>query len=392
MLNFDYRLPTRFVFGEGAEEKAGALTAEYGGQKVLIHYGGGSAIKSGLIARVQKSLEDLGLKCVLFGGAQPNPRDGLVYEGIALIKKEGIDFILAVGGGSAIDSAKAMAIGAANDGDFWDFFDGVRVPSRVLPFGVILTIAAAGSESSSSCVITQEKTKKKRGLGTELNRPLFAIMNPDLTKTLPAYPTFCGVTDILAHIFERYFTNVADVDVTDRLNEGLMLSVIRAARMLNKDLEDGAARAELMWASTLAHNNLFGVGREGDFASHQIEHELSALYDVAHGAGLAVVFPAWMRYTMPKHVERFCQFAVRVWGCEMDFENPSRTALQGIEAYEAFLREIGMPLTFAQLGADKKDIPHLAKNVRRQPNGTVGFFEKLDTEDIEKIYTIAAQS
>lgn len=391
MLNFEYQLPTRFVFGEDAEMKSGELVARYGGKKALIHYGGGSALKSGLIARVERSLSDAGISCVLLGGAQPNPRDTLVYEGIELIREKGIDFILGVGGGSAIDSAKAMAVGAANEGDFWDFFEGVRAPECVMPLGAVLTIAAAGSESSNSAVITQASTKKKRGLGSEFNRPLFALMNPALTKTLPAYPTFCGVTDILAHIFERYFTKVTDVEVTDRLNEGLMISVIDAARALFNDLQDGAARAELMWAGTLAHNNLFGVGRLSDFASHQIEHELSALYDVAHGAGLAVVFPAWMRYVMPKNVPRFCQFATRVWGCEMDFESPERCALRGIECFEAFLKEMDMPLTLLELGADEKDIPYLAAHVRRSADGKTGFFEKLDTPDIEKILRIACR-
>ena len=389
MLNFEFQLPTRFVFGSDAELQSGEMVARFGGKKVLVHYGTGSALQSGLIDRVANSLTDAGLQYELLGGAMPNPRDTLVYEGIKLIREKGIDFVLAAGGGSAIDSAKAMALGARYDGDFWDFFEGVAQPAAVVPFGVVLTVAAAGSESSNSAVITQESTKKKRGLGTEFNRPLFAIMNPSLTKTVPAYPTFCGVTDIMAHIFERYFTQIRDVDVTDRLNEALMLSVISAARVLVSDLQNDAARAEIMWAGTLAHNNLFGVGRVGDFASHQIEHELSALYDVAHGAGLAVVFPAWMRYVMPQNITRFYQFATRVWGCEMDFENPERTALRGIECFEFFLREIGMPLTLQDLGADESDIPYMARNTRRGPDGKTGFFEKLDTPEIEAILRIA---
>ena len=389
MLNFTRHIPTKFVFGRGAENQTGAEVKALGATRVLLHYGGGSAVRSGLIGRVEASLKEAGVSYVMLGGAQPNPRDTKVYEGIDIIRREGIDFILAVGGGSVIDSAKAMSHGAVYEGDFWDFFCGKAVPKKNLPVGVVLTMAAAGSESSNSCVITQESTQTKRGCNVESNRPVLAIMNPELTMTLPAYQTACGSTDIMAHIMERYFTNEQDVDLTDRLCEATLQAIIRATRIALKNPEDYDARAQLMWASTIAHNDTLGVGRLGDWASHQIEHELSAKYDVAHGAGLAVVFPAWMRYQMDHNVMRFAQFAVRVWGCEMDFEHPEKTALNGIEAYERFMQEIGMPITFKELGAKTEDIPFMAAKVKRNPDGTIGNFRKLDTAALEAIYRIA---
>ena len=390
MNNFEYFLPTRFAFGRGVENETGRLLKELGATKVLIHYGGGSAVRSGLIGRVETSLEEAGIAWVELGGVQPNPRDTLVYKGIELVKREGVDFILAVGGGSTIDSSKAIAHGSQYDGDFWDFFCGKAKPVRTLPFGVVLTMSAAGSESSNSCVITQEATKTKRGLRTELNRCRFAIMNPTLPMTLPPYQLACGATDILAHIMERYFTSERDVDLVDRLAEGAMTAVIRAARIVVKHPDDYDAQAQLMWGSTIAHNDTLGIGRVQDWGSHQIEHELSALYDVAHGAGLAVVFPAWMRYHMKKNVMRFAQYAVRVHGCPMNFENPEETALRGIEAHEAFLREIGMPLTLSQLGARTEDIPALAaKTKKTNPDGTTGGVFPMTPADIEAILRIA---
>ncbi len=390
MKDFTLCIPTRFVFGHGAEQQAGALIREMGGTKVLIHFGGGSAVRSGLIDRIEKSLSDSGLEYLKLGGVQPNPRDTLVYKGIELVRSEGVDFILAVGGGSVIDSSKAIAHGACYDGDFWDFFSGKAKPQRTTPFGAVLTMSAAGSESSNSCVITQESTRTKRGLRSELNRTRFAIMNPELAMTLPTYQIASGATDILAHIMERYFTSEREVDLIDRLCEGAMTAVIRAARIAVKHPDSYDAQAQLMWASTIAHNETLGVGRVQDFGSHQIEHELSALYDVAHGAGLAVVFPAWMRYHMSRDVMRFAQFAVRVYGCEMNFESPEETALRGIEAHEAFLREIGMPLTLKELGARTEDIPALAaKTKKTNPDGTTGGVFHMTTRDIEAILRIA---
>lgn len=391
MINFTYQVPTRFVFGRGVENQVGEEVRAQGGTKALIHYGSGSAVRSGLIDRVKKSLDAAGIAHVELGGVQPNPRDTLVYRGIELARSEKVDFILAVGGGSSIDSSKAIAHGIPYEGDFWDFFCGRAKPKTTTPFGVVLTMAAAGSESSNSCVITQEATKTKRGLRTELNRPKFAIMNPELAMTLPKYQIASGATDILAHIMERYFTSTTDVDLTDRLCEGAMMAVIRAARIAVNDPTDYEAQAQLMWASTIAHNDTVGVGRVQDFGSHQIEHELSAMYDVAHGAGLAVVFPAWMRYQMHKNVMRFAQFAQRVYGCSMDFEHPERTAMAGIEAHEHFLRDIGMPLTLKELGARTEDIPTLAAKTKKSDpvKGTTGGAFPMTVQDIEAILRIA---
>ena len=390
MQNFIHCVPTRFVFGRGAENQVGEQVRDFGGTRVLIHYGGGSAVRSGLIDRVKRSLESAGVSCVILGGAQPNPRDTLVYQGIELARRENVDFVLAVGGGSSIDSSKAIAHGVRYEGDFWDFFCGKAKPANSLPVGAVLTMAAAGSESSNSCVITQESTKTKRGVRSELNRCRFAIMNPELAMTLPPYQIASGATDILAHIMERYFTATPDVDLIDRMAEGAMTAVIRAARIAVKHPDDYEAQAQLMWASTVAHNDTLGVGRQQDWGSHQIEHELSAVYDVAHGAGLAVVFPAWMRYHYQKNVMRFAQFAVRVYGCEMNFEHPEETALRGIEAHEAFLKDIGMPLTLRELGIVDPDIPALAAHTKKtNPNGTTGGVFPMTPSDIESILHIA---
>ncbi|MBQ6374325.1 MAG: iron-containing alcohol dehydrogenase [Clostridia bacterium] len=390
MRNFSHCVPTRFEFGRGVENQTGKLIKPFGATKVLIHYGGGSAVRSGLIGRIEKSLEEEGIAWVELGGVKPNPRDTMVYRGIELVKQEKVDFILAVGGGSSIDSSKAIAHGSCYDGDFWDFFCGKAKPQKTMPFGAVLTMSAAGSESSNSCVITQEATKTKRGLSTQLNRPLIAIMDPELPMTLPPYQIACGATDILAHMMERYFTTDTCVDLIDRMAEGAMTAVIRAARIAVKDPTDYDAQSQLMWGSTIAHNDTVGVGRAQDWGSHQIEHELSALYDVPHGAGLAVVFPAWMRYHMHENVMRFAQFAVRVYNCEMDFECPEATALRGIECHEQFLRDIGMPITLKELGARTEDIPAMAAKTRKNnPNGMTGGCFPMTPADIEAVLRIA---
>ena len=391
MLDFNFYSPTEFVFGRKAERKAGEMIASRGGRKALVHYGGGSVVKSGVLDRVLASLSEAGVEYAVLGGAQPNPRSSLVYRGIELARSEKVDFVLAVGGGSVIDSGKAIAVGVPYDGDFWDFFCGRAKPRTALPVGVVLTLAAAGSEGSKSCVITQENGMIKRGLGSELNRPRFALMNPELMYTLPAYQTACGATDMMAHVLERYFTNETGVDLTDRLCEAVLGAVIKAAPQAIAHPDDYEARAQLMWASTLAHNDSCGLGREGDWASHQIEHELSAKYDVAHGAGLAVVFPAWMRCQLDHDPARFAQLAVRVWGCDMDFAHPERTGLQGIERFEQFLASIGMPLTLAQLGVDSADIPALAAGTKRNNGDRLGFFRPLDTAGIEAVLRMAAR-
>ena len=388
MNNFNFYSPTYFEFGRNTEEKAGKLIKRFGGKKTLVHYGSGSVVRSGLLGRVLASLDAEGILHVELGGAMPNPRSGLVYEGIELCRKEKVDFILAVGGGSAIDSAKAIAIGVPYEGDFWDFYTGRKI-EEALPVGTILTLAAAGSEASASSVITHENGMVKRGTLSDKIRPVFSILNPELTKTLPAFQTACGATDMFAHVLERYFTNTKDVEITDRLCEGIMLTIINEAPKAIAYPENYEARANLMWAGMVAHNDICGVGRVQDWGSHQLEHELSALYDVAHGAGLAVMFPAWMKFTMKHDVMRFSQLAVRVFGCQMDFQNPERTASEGIERFESFLRSIGMPVRFKELGAKREDIPTLIEMLKMDKRG-VGNFVKLSAEDVEGIYMLAA--
>lgn len=387
MDNFNFYSPTYFVFGRGRENETGKYVKRFGGTKVLLHYGGGSAIKSGLLDRVKKSLKMENISFLELGGVKPNPRSGLVYQGIEICKKEKIDFLLAVGGGSVIDSAKAIAVGALYDGDFWDFYCGKRV-EKALPVGTILTIAAAGSEGSDGSVITNENGMLKRSAEGDALRPVFSILNPELTFTLPAYQTACGITDMIAHVMERYFTNTKEVEITDRLCEGILLTIINETPKVIIEPDNYGARANIMWAGMVAHNDICGVGREQDWATHGMEHELSALYDVAHGAGLAVMFPAWMKYVMRHDIMRFAQFAVRIWGCQMDFQHPENTAKKGIEKLEQFLVSIGMPIRFAQLGAKAEDIPLLVKNMQLG-NKTLGSFVKLTENDIRKIYELA---
>ncbi|MDO4741550.1 MAG: iron-containing alcohol dehydrogenase [Eubacteriales bacterium] len=389
MDNFTFYSPTYFVFGKDSECETGKYVRRFGGTKALIHYGGGSVIRSGLLDRVRASLEKENLPYVELGGVRPNPRSGLVYEGIDLCRKEGVDFVLAVGGGSTIDSAKAIAAGVVYEGDFWDFYEG-KLVEKALPIGTVLTISAAGSEGSPDSVITKEEGMFKRGATGEGLRPAFSVLNPALTQTLPPYQTACGVTDILAHLYERYLTNTKDVEVTDRMIEALMLTMINEAPKVMADPNDYQARANIMWAGMMAHNNSCGVGRSQDWASHDVEHELSATYDCAHGAGLAVVMPAVFTYNLQHNVMRFAQCAVRVWGCEMDFEHPEITAKKGIEALRSFLISIGMPRNFEELGAKEEDIAAMAHSacygdVR---TGTIGGFVPLGEEDVANIYRL----
>ena len=390
MNNFTFYSPTYFVFGKEEENNAGKYVQRFGGSKVLIHYGGGSVVRSGLLDRIKASLAAEGIGYVELGGVKPNPRSGLVYEGIEICKKENVDFVLAVGGGSTIDSSKAIAVGALYDGDFWDFYSGKAV-EKALPVGTVLTIAAAGSEGSSGSVITKEEGMFKRSAGGEAMRPVFSILNPELTQTLPPYQTAAGVTDIMAHLLERYFTNTKNVEVTDRVIEGLLLTMVNEAPKVIANPNDYDARANIMWAGMMAHNDCCGVGREQDWASHDIEHELSALYDCAHGAGLAVIFPAWMEYNMNHDVARFAQIAVRVWGCSMDFQNPENTAKAGIKAFRNFLRSIGMPQTLGEVGGKEEDIPYLAHTAAygNGNKGTLGSFVVLGEEDFKNIYKLA---
>ena len=390
MNNFQFYSPTEFVFGKGTENETGKYVKKHGGSKVLLHYGGGSAVKSGLLDRVKKSLDENKIAYVELGGVQPNPRDTLVYKGIELCRKENVDFILSVGGGSVIDSSKAIAMGVPYDGDFWDFYTSKR-PEKALPVGTVLTIAAAGSEGSGDTVITKEDGGYKRGSGADILRPKFSIMNPKLTCTLPAYQTACGATDIMAHVFERYISNTTEVEITDRLCEAVLLTMIKETPRVIADPYNYEARANIMWAGTVAHTNIVGVGREQDWNSHGIEHELSALYDCAHGAGLAVIMPAWMEFVYKDNVMRFAQAAVRVWGCEMNFENPQATAFEGITRFRKFLHDIGMPINFAELGAKSEDIPKLVDKFG-VGDGRTGGFKALSAKDVTEIYNIAART
>lgn len=391
MENFNFHRPTAYYFGASRENEVGAIIRALHKRKVLIVYGGGSCMRSGLLARVQASLNASEIEFVAQGGVEPNPRAELVYDLIACARAHQVDFILAVGGGSVIDTAKAVAIGAINSGDFFDFWQQKRTPEGALGVGVILTIPAAGSEGSASSVIQKEVdgSTLKIGLTSNYNIPVFAIMNPELTKTLSAYQSACGAVDMLSHVMERYFTNTPDVSITDHLCEGVMCSIVETApRVIHEPLSYDA-RANLMWAGTLAHNDICGVGREQDWATHALEHPLSALYDIAHGAGLAVMFPAWMEYTISHNPMRFAQFANRVFGINMDFEDPKRTAKAGIVALRSFYKSIGMPLNFEQLGAKAEDIPKLIKLLYLTKK-SVGRFVQLSPADCEAIYKIAA--
>jgi len=389
MENFNFYSPTEFVFGMDRENECGALVKKYGGRKVLIHYGGGSAVRSGLIDRVKASLDAAGIPHVELGGVKPNPHDSLVYKGIEIVRQNGIDFILAVGGGSTIDSSKAIAMGAVYDGDFWDFYEGKASAAAALPIGVVQTIAAAGSEGSGDSVITKEDGMLKRGASSEHVRPKFAVQNPALLCTLPAYQTACGITDIMAHVFERYFTNTLEVEITDRLCEAVLFTMVKEGPRAIADPANYQVRANIMWAGTVAHNGVVGCGRSQDWNSHAIEHELSALYDCAHGAGLAVIMPAWMEYVVDHNVMRFAQMATRVFGCQMNFENPKATALEGIKAFRRFLHSIGMPINFAELGAKEDDIPKMVEKLN--PGDGWGFVP-LKAKDVTEIYKIAAHA
>ena len=392
MINFTYYAPTKVVFGKDTESQVGDEIKKLGYKKVLVHFGGGSAKKSGLLDRVYASLDKAGIGHVSLGGVKPNPRLSLVREGIELCKKEGVDFILAVGGGSAIDSAKAIGYGITNEGDVWDLYLAKKTAVACAPIGCVLTIAAAGSETSNSSVITDENGGHKRAYNDDIARPKFAIMNPELTYTLPEYQTMSGVVDILMHTLERYFTNDKKVDLIDRMSEGLMVSVIENAPILLKNPKDYDARAEIMWAGSLSHNGLTGTGRTGDFASHQLEHELSGMFDVAHGAGLSAVWPSWARYVYKQDIARFAQFAARVMGVQMNYFNPEETALKGIDAMESFFRSINMPVTISELGIkDITDaqIDEMVAKCSWKGQRKIGQFVKLDQNDMKKIYEMA---
>lgn len=388
MEDFRFQNDTEIIFGRDKEAEVGQEVANYA-DNVLLHYGGGSIKEYGTYDTVKNSLEEAGLEVHELSGVQPNPRLSLVREGIRLCQEEGIDFILAVGGGSVIDSSKAIALGVKSDRDIWEYYDGdaEEIPEDILPVGVILTLAAAGSEASTGSVITKEEGKLKRAFDHRALRPEFAILNPELTTTLPDYQTASGAVDIMAHVMERYFTNSESVGLTDRLCEGTLRTIIDNLPKLMEDPEDYDARAEVMWASTVAHNDLLGTGREEDWASHGIEHEISGIYDVTHGAGLAVVFPAWMKYVYEHDVERFAQFADRVWGVETDYQNLEETALEGIYRTEEFFSRIGLPISLSEMDIDDSRIEEMAEKCTA--DGPVGNFVELNKEDVEEIYRLA---
>ena len=388
MYSFNYFTPTKVVFGRNTEAKVAELIREFGGKKVLIHYGGGSVIRSGLLKRVTDTLDEAGISCITLGGAVPNPRLSLVYQGIDLCKRENVDFLLAVGGGSAIDSAKAIGYGVANEGDVWDFYDYKRKAAASLPLGVILTIAATGSEMSDSSVITKEEGLVKRGYSSDYGRPKFAIMNPELTMTLPDYQTACGCADIMMHTMERYFTNGGNMEITDALAEGLLRTVMKNAEILVKDPRNYDARAEIMWAGSLSHNGLTGCGNDGgDWMTHKLEHELGGLYDVAHGAGLTAVWGSWARYVYRECLPRFRRFALNVMGVD-PAGSDEEIALKGIEALEAFFRRINMPTNLRELGvsAAEEDLKTMAHKCAVGVDGAKGSARLLREEDMLAIY------
>lgn len=388
MNNFTFFSPTRYIFGRGVQGQVGALAAELLGDKVLLVYGGGSAVRSGLLGEVAAALAAAGVAAVELGGVRPNPTDGPVRRGIELCRREGVCGIVAVGGGSVIDTAKAIAAGVLYDGDFWDFFAGCAVPERALPLGVVLTIPAAGSEGSGNAVITLEAERKKLSLRTEaLLRPLFALINPELSFTLPPYQTACGVVDMMAHVLERYLSPTAGVVVTDRLCEGLLRAVMEEAPRVLAEPEGYEARANIMWAGTLAHNGVCGSGRQEDWASHFLEHEVSALYDVAHGAGLAVIFPAYLAYVLEFRPERVAMLARNVLGVVQ--EDDRLAAREGVALLKAFFVSIGMPVSLAELGIAQPDIERLVQNLHANKGRLVGGYYPLAAEDSARVFELA---
>lgn len=388
MNNFDFQVKTKIVFGKGAELQVGPLTkAET--DKVLLHYGGGSIKRSGLYDKVIRSLEEVGVEVVELGGVVANPRVSLVREGIKICREQNIKFILAVGGGSVIDSAKAIAAGFYYEGDVWDIFMGKAQIEKTIPLATILTIPAAGSEVSWSMVITNEDGLLKKPGGHPTLRPVFSLLNPEWTFTLPAYQTACGITDMMAHVMERYFTNTDNVELTDRLCEAVMKTVVTVGPKLMADPDNYDLRAEIMWAGTNAHSDLVGTGREEDWATHDMEHEVSGIYDIAHGAGLAILFPAWMKYVYRNDIPRFAQWANRVFDIEINTSNLEETAIAGIEALEIFFMSIGMPTRLSDEDISTDRFEEMANKATDNDAKTLGSFVKLKSADIKRIYELA---
>ena len=392
MKDFNYYAPTEVVFGKQSEEQVASLIRKYGGKKVLVHYGGSSAVKSGLLDKICGLLGEDGIEYVTLGGVVPNPRLSKVREGIELCQRENIDFILAVGGGSVIDSAKAIAYGVCFDGDVWDIYLGKAQPTAMLPVASVLTIPAAGSEMSEASVITNEDGDLKLGYSNDMSRPKFAIMNPCRTFTLPPYQTAAGVTDIMMHTMERYFTKDDDMTLTTELAEAVLRTMKDCVFAVLKNPADYRNRAQIMWGGSVAHNGLTGCGISDDWATHQLEHELSGMFDVTHGAGLAAMWPSWARYVMHENLSRFVRFAVNVMGVPNDFTDPEGTAIKGIEAMERFYHDIGMPTNIRELiGRDITDeeIKEMTRKCSRDFTATCGCLKVLKADDMEKIYKMA---
>lgn len=392
MINFEFFAPTKVVFGNDAELKVGKMIKDRGYKKVMVHFGGSSAKKSGLLDRVYKCLESEGIEYIEFGGVVPNPRLSKVYEGIELCKKENVDFILAVGGGSVVDSAKAIGYGVTNGGDVWDFYDKKRVPTSCLPLGTILTIAATGSEMSNSSVITKDEGGLKRGCNSDYSRCQFALMNPELTYTLPKFQTSSGCVDIMMHTLERYFTSKETLELIDEISESIFRVVMKNAEVLLTDPKNYNARAEVLWANSLAHNDLTGDRNNGgDWSCHQLEHELSGMFDVAHGAGLAAIWGSWARYTIDINPARFARLAVKVMDVDASGKDDKQVGLEGIEAMEEFFRRIEMPTSISELGVELNDeqVKELAHNCSFKGTRTIGGFKVLDEKDMENIYKMS---
>ncbi|MBO4996080.1 MAG: iron-containing alcohol dehydrogenase [Muribaculaceae bacterium] len=387
MNDFTYYTPTKYVFGRGVESKAGELSSSIGLKKVLLVYGGGSVVRSGLLDRVKESLTASNVDFLEFGGIQPNPTDDRVYEGIEICRRENVDGMLAVGGGSVIDTAKAIALGVPYEGDFWDFYAGKLKAETALPVGVVLTIPAAGSEGSGNSVITKLDGLHKISLRTESAlRPKFALMNPELTFTLPPYQTASGIADMMVHILERYFTNTPDVEITDRVAEGVLKAIIEEAPKVMANPTDYQSRANIMWSGTLAHNGICGTGRAEDWVSHAMEHEISAVYGVTHGAGLAVVVPAWMTFMARNHPFKIAQFGRRVF--DVKAADDKLAATEGIEALKAFWGSLGLPVTFAGLGIEAPDIDLLVSKLHENKGEVIGGYYRLNRSDTEIIYRL----
>lgn len=389
MNNFEYLVPTKVIFGKDTHKKVGEIINQYGAKKVLLHYGGGSIKRFGVYDAITKSLKDNKIDYVELGGVMPNPDISLVYKGIELCIAKNVDFILAVGGGSVIDSAKAIGFGATDTSvDAWDYLCTLPIKSMI-PLGVVLTIPAAGSETSNSVVISNRAKSLKKAAGSEIVRPTFAIMNPELTFTLPKYQTACGIVDMLAHIMERYFTSTEGTEVVSRMSEAVMKSIILYAHAVLENPKDYNKRAQLMLAGSLAHNNILGIGMEQDWSSHRMEHEISAIYDIAHGAGLSILFPCWMRYVYKENVNKFAQFAANVWGVPANYDDMETVALEGIRRMTAFFKSLDMPITMRDANIENPPCRLMAESTQIPDGGLLGAFMKLDVDDREKIFIMA---